>query len=127
LRARRSPRTTTDIFVHIRGCTRRKTQSPARFAGDASRGRSRRPTRFASSIDLSSVATGLAFASTIKSADASAILAEWAQRQQLPVYYHAPSLAQHIGETSTVWPGAGNSGLRRASTFVGEDFDALEL
>ena len=45
----------------------------------------------------------------------------------LAAYYHAPSLAQHIGETSTVWPKAAVRGRRRASDFVGEAFDATAL
>jgi hypothetical protein len=45
----------------------------------------------------------------------------------LAAYYHRPSLAQHIGETSTVWPKAAVTGRRRASDFVGEAFDALTL
>lgn len=44
----------------------------------------------------------------------------WCHRSRLPYYIHIPSLAQHIGETSTIYPGADNSGYRRAETFVSE-------
>ena len=43
------------------------------------------------------------------------------------VYFHSPSLCQHIGETSTIWPNIGVDNDRSASNFVGEDFDALSF
>ena len=42
----------------------------------------------------------------------------WRQRRRLPYIVHVPSLAQHIGETSTLWPRATTAGQRRADTFV---------
>ena len=51
-----------------------------------------------------------------------ALLGNWLSRNG-GLRFHYPSLAQHIGETSVVHPGAGNFGTRRASTFVGADFD----
>ena len=42
----------------------------------------------------------------------------WRQRRRLPYIVHVPSLAQHIGETSTLWPDATIAGKRRADTFV---------
>jgi predicted O-methyltransferase YrrM len=59
--------------------------------------------------------------------DTDGIIGRWAQQAAMPVYHYSPSLAQHIGDTSTVWPGAPNAGPRRSSNFVGEDFDAREL
>jgi hypothetical protein len=53
-----------------------------------------------------------------------AVVGEWCHRTGLPFYIHAPSLAQHIGDTSTLFPGAGNSGPRRAGTFVNQVGDA---
>lgn len=42
----------------------------------------------------------------------------WCQRSGLPYFVHAPSLAQHIGETSTIYPGASIDGWRRADVFA---------
>lgn len=55
------------------------------------------------------------------------VVGRWAAQARLPVYYHAPSLAQHVGDTSTVWEGARNQGQRCSVTFLGEDFDARSL
>ena len=55
------------------------------------------------------------------------LIGRWAKDAVLTVYYHSPSLVQHIGTTSTVWPGATNWGLRHSHNFVGEDFDAMTL
>jgi len=49
----------------------------------------------------------------------------WAETVKLPVYVHTPSLAQHIGEVSVMWPRLGATHRRRADDFVGEDFDAM--
>jgi hypothetical protein len=56
-----------------------------------------------------------------------AVVGRWAAQAGLPVYYHFPSLAQHVGDASTVWEGARNQGQRCSASFVGEDFDALSL
>ncbi|HVC96181.1 MAG TPA: hypothetical protein VND64_21035 [Pirellulales bacterium] len=56
--------------------------------------------------------------------DIDSVVGRWAGEGRLPVFYHTPSLAQHIGGTSVIWPGAANDGVRRAADFVGEDFDA---
>lgn len=61
----------------------------------------------------------------VKSIDS--VIGQWAKDCGLPVFFHTPSLAQHTGDTSTVWPKATNEGLRRASDFVGEDFDMLQF
>lgn len=55
-------------------------------------------------------------------------LGNWAKQARLVPYYFSPSLAQHIGETSTIW--GTNSKIvrgRMASDFVGMDFNAQEL
>ena len=59
--------------------------------------------------------------------DTDGVLGRWANRAGMPVFCHSPSLAQHIGETSTVWQDAENSGVRHSINFLGEDFDALRL
>ena len=55
------------------------------------------------------------------------LVGRWLRQAELAAYYHWPSLAQHIGLTSTVWPGPPATGRRRASDFVGEAFDAIRL
>ncbi len=42
----------------------------------------------------------------------------WCRRSGLPYFVHAPSLAQHIGETSTIYPGASLDGWRIADSFA---------
>ena len=59
--------------------------------------------------------------------DTDGAVGRWAAQAAMPVYYHSPSLAQHIGDASTVWPGAPNAGRRHSSNFTGEAFDAREL
>ncbi len=49
---------------------------------------------------------------------------DWARRAGLPIFLHEPSLAQHIGDTSTLWHEAPASAPRRSEHFVGEEFDA---
>lgn len=52
----------------------------------------------------------------------------WAERAGREVYYLSPSLAQHTGETSTVWGAvAKNTGHRRSANFVGDGFDSRRL
>lgn len=55
------------------------------------------------------------------------VVGRWASRAGKKVFYLSPSLAQHIGDTSTVWDRATVGGRRRSSNFVGMDFDAREL
>jgi Glycosyl transferase family 2 len=52
--------------------------------------------------------------------DIPGVIGEWAHRCRLPIYCPSPSLAQHIGETSTIWPGARIAGWRRADWFGAE-------
>jgi hypothetical protein len=42
----------------------------------------------------------------------------WCLRSGWPYFIHVPSLAQHIGETSTIYPGASLEGGRRADDFA---------
>lgn len=51
----------------------------------------------------------------------------WAQENKKGVYFHSPSLVEHIGKTSTLWPKSKIEGERAAYNFVGEDFDVLSL
>jgi hypothetical protein len=44
----------------------------------------------------------------------------WARCQGISIWFPTPSLVQHIGETSTLWPTARASGTRRAGQFAGE-------
>jgi hypothetical protein len=48
------------------------------------------------------------------------VIGQWAFRHGLPVYYPTPSLAQHVGDTSTLWPDARIDGYRRADQFAGD-------
>tara|TARA_R110002111_G_scaffold164386_3_gene230586 strand:+ start:41813 stop:42415 length:603 start_codon:yes stop_codon:yes gene_type:complete len=47
------------------------------------------------------------------------IVGDWCRRQKLPYFVHLPSLAQHIGRTSTIWSSNNNRGRRRAIEFTG--------
>lgn len=56
-----------------------------------------------------------------------AIIGHWAGRAGLPVYFHTPSLGQHIGQESTLTEDLSTvSNGRQASDFVGEDCDVSE-
>ncbi|MCO8122383.1 hypothetical protein NHH03_11605 [Stieleria sp. TO1_6] len=48
------------------------------------------------------------------------VIGSWADRNSIPIWYPTPSLTQHIGETSTMWPGASSAGSRHADTFAGD-------
>lgn len=54
------------------------------------------------------------------------IVGRWAFHSNQPPYYFVPSLAQHIGEKSTLWNNKLHQakGRKAASDFVGEDHDA---
>ncbi|HAV64321.1 MAG TPA: hypothetical protein DCY13_18385 [Verrucomicrobiales bacterium] len=56
-------------------------------------------------------------------ADQDAVVGYWCQKADLDYYMHSPSLAQHIGETSSLWETAELSGLRLATSFPGEEAD----
>lgn len=47
-----------------------------------------------------------------------AVVGHWCERQELPYFVHSPSLAQHIGDTSTIYPTAAVVGHRKANHFL---------
>lgn len=51
-------------------------------------------------------------------AQVDVVIGRWAQRQGKQVHYCVPSLVQHIGQTSTLWPAGQASGARAASWFI---------
>jgi len=56
------------------------------------------------------------------------IVGRWANNVGQYPYYFSPSLAQHIGDTSTLWnEGNKAAGRRAARDFVGEYFNAYEF
>lgn len=46
-------------------------------------------------------------------------IGKWALRENIPIHYPTPSLVQHLGVTSTLWPGGASAGFRRADWFAG--------
>ncbi len=54
------------------------------------------------------------------------VVGQWCKDTGLDYYLHTPSLAQHIGDTSTLWKDASATGRRRAATFVGEEANIRE-
>ncbi len=48
------------------------------------------------------------------------LIGRFAYRNDLPVYFPTPSLAQHIGHVSALWDRARVAGSRRAVSFVGD-------
>ncbi len=48
------------------------------------------------------------------------VIDNWTRDRRLDVWYPTPSLAQHIGDTSTLWPTARAQGGRRADQFAGD-------
>ena len=53
-----------------------------------------------------------------------AVIGQWAEKNKLPVYYHTPALAEHIGNFSTLTEDdATPENGRMSKDFVGEDFD----
>jgi glycosyltransferase involved in cell wall biosynthesis len=50
------------------------------------------------------------------------VIGEWAYRTQIEIFSPTPSLVQHIGDVSTLWPTARAVGLRRASRFLGDEY-----
>lgn len=56
-----------------------------------------------------------------------AVLGKWAEKINLPVLFHTPSLAEHIGDFSTLTdqPSSVENG-RRSFDFVGEEFSLQE-
>jgi len=51
-----------------------------------------------------------------------AVIGHWAKKKELPIYYHTPALAQHIGISSTLSDEKANiENGRMAADFVGEN------
>jgi hypothetical protein len=48
------------------------------------------------------------------------LIGAWAHERKVPIYYPTPSLVQHIGHVSTLWPSARAAGARRADHFAGD-------
>ncbi len=53
-------------------------------------------------------------------ANIDGLIGEWAARTNTPVYLPTPSLAQHVGQVSTLWPRTRAYGNRRADWFAGD-------
>ena len=53
------------------------------------------------------------------------LVGNWCFERNLGYYVHSPSLAQHIGKTSTLWD-SGVTGRRRAQTFL-DDVRSIEV
>jgi hypothetical protein len=67
------------------------------------------------------------FGKDISNTGKDIVIGLWAESLGLPIYFHTPSLAQHIGDVSTL-PLEPNSRLKRyACSFPGDDFDATDL
>jgi hypothetical protein len=47
------------------------------------------------------------------------VIGKWAVRTGTPIHYPTPSMVQHLGVTSTLWPGVPSAGYRRADRFAG--------
>jgi hypothetical protein len=69
---------------------------------------------------------GSTFAASSRNAGVDTQFGKWAVSHG-GVYFHSPSLAQHVGDSSTLHPGTGNRGHRRAADFIGEDAEAKSL
>ncbi|HUY88401.1 MAG TPA: hypothetical protein VMV10_06685 [Pirellulales bacterium] len=46
------------------------------------------------------------------------VVGSWCLRSKMPYFVHVPSLAQHIGHTSTIWQSCQAAGPRRAAEFL---------
>lgn len=55
------------------------------------------------------------------------VVGQWCRLAGLPYYVHVPSLVQHVGNASAIYPAAMLSGNRVAADFVGEDIDVAEF
>jgi len=52
-----------------------------------------------------------------------AVIGQWAYKNKLPIYYHTPALAEHIGYYSTLTEDVAEvTNSRMTADFVGEDF-----
>jgi hypothetical protein len=55
------------------------------------------------------------------------VVGRWCRQAGLAYYMHTPSLAQHIGDTSTLWRQATAAGRRCATSFPGEEVEIGEF
>jgi hypothetical protein len=53
-------------------------------------------------------------------ANVDVAIGDWAARNNIPLHYPCPSLAQHIGDVSALWPSQRASGYRRADRFLAD-------
>ncbi|WP_437194470.1 hypothetical protein [Planctomicrobium sp. SH527] len=56
-----------------------------------------------------------------------AVVGQWAHQTGRKVFYYSPSLAAHIGETSSIWPNQPARPSRTSCNFLGEHVDARAL
>ena len=56
-----------------------------------------------------------------------AVVGRWAEETSRGVYFYSPSLASHIGETSSIWPNQVDRRSRSCRSFLGEQFNSLDL
>lgn len=56
-----------------------------------------------------------------------AVVGRWARETGRKIYFYSPSLANHIGETSSIWLNQEPRRGRMCHRFLGERFDAMEL
>jgi hypothetical protein len=48
------------------------------------------------------------------------VVGRWAEENHVPLFFPTPSLVQHIGHMSTLWPSVSATGIRAASVFAGD-------
>ena len=65
------------------------------------------------------MAEGRMFQEYSKQKGVDGVIGRWARKQGIEIHICNPSLAQHIGDTSTIHPKARNLGRRRSTTFIG--------
>jgi len=51
-------------------------------------------------------------------ADIDAVIGRWAERLGISIHFSTPSLAQHVGDVSSLWHGERATGHRRADHFA---------
>jgi hypothetical protein len=55
------------------------------------------------------------------------VVGDWCARTKHHFWMHSPSLTEHIGVSSTLWPGLGLDGRRSSADFPGENIPANSL
>jgi hypothetical protein len=48
------------------------------------------------------------------------VIENWTAAHRVDAWFPTPSLAQHVGDSSTLWPTARTQGSRRADRFAGD-------